>query len=146
MDRSTMLLRILLALAVSFGLATPTLIRAEHTLEPPPACTDLWAPFEICTIGKGQSEINNLKVSMCISGNIVDPTSLGHKVHRIPVCAGTFVTVSIFDISGDFPTITAGGSLTCTGQVCTVTPFVTEKFKVVSGDGKDTDRMTLLPK
>ncbi len=84
---------------------------------------------------------------MVIAGNIVDPSSLKETAHRIPVCAGTEVTVTVFDSSeGGTTTITAGGSLTCNGLICTVTPVVTEKFKVVSGDGKDTDRMTLLPK
>jgi hypothetical protein len=83
---------------------------------------------------------------MVIAGNIVDPSSLKETAHRIPVCSGTEVTVTVTDGSGNTPVITAGGSLTCKGQICTVTPVVTEKFKVVSSDGKDTDRMTLLPK
>ena len=83
---------------------------------------------------------------MVISGNLVDPSSLKETAHRIPVCSGTEVTVTVFDTSGDTPVITAGGSLTCKGQICTVTPVVTEKFKVVSTDGKDKDSITLLPK
>ena len=83
---------------------------------------------------------------MVISGNLVDPSSLKETAHRIPVCEGTEVTVTVSDRSGNTPVITAGGSLTCKGVICTVTPVVTEKFKVVSSDGKDTDRMTLLPK
>ena len=77
----------------------------------------------------------------------MDPSSLKDTAHRIPVCAGTLVTIAVSDSSvGGTTVITGSGSLKCSGLFCTVTPFVTEKFKVVSGDGKDTDRMTLLPK
>ena len=125
---------------------TPT---AEPTAKPTPtaepSCTDQWGLDKITTIGKGQSPTNNPKIAMTISGHIVDPNSLKSNAHRIPVCEGTLVTIAVSDSTGT-PTITAGGSLTCKGQLCTVTPVVTEKFKVVSSDGKDTDRMTLLPK
>ena len=87
---------------------------------------------------------------MSIVGHIVDPDNkLAPTAHRITVCAGTEVTVTVFDSSdseGGTTTITAGGSLRCEGLICMVTPVVAEKFTVVSSDGKDTDRMTLLPK
>jgi hypothetical protein len=82
---------------------------------------------------------------MCITGNIVDPGRLGPTAHRIPVCAGTDVNVVVADVTGT-PTVSAGGSLSCNSAGCTGVVNVTEKFKVVSFDGKDTDRMTLLPK
>jgi hypothetical protein len=81
---------------------------------------------------------------MVISGNIVDPGSLKDTAHRIPVCAGTLVTIAVSDSTGT-PTITPSDSMKCGVLVCTVTPVVTEKFIVRSFDGKDTDRMTLLP-
>jgi hypothetical protein len=38
------------------------------------------------------------------------------------------------------------GNISCAGAICTVAAVnVTEKYKSVSADGKDTDRMTLLP-
>ena len=120
------------------------LIRAEHTLEPPPLCTDLWQVTDIFTIGTGQTATNNPKVSHIIIGNIVDPDSLESTADRIPVCAGTFVTVVVTDVTGT-PTITAGGSLLCDSAGCTGVVNVTEKYKAVSFDGKDTDRMTLFP-
>ena len=82
---------------------------------------------------------------MCITGNIVDPSRLRITAHRIPVCQGQPVTVVVADTTGT-PTVTAGGSLSCNSAGCTGVVNVTEKFKVVSSDGKDTDRMTLLPK
>ena len=87
---------------------------------------------------------------MCIIGNIVDPNRLGATAHRIPVCQGEPITVVVTDQTGA-PTTTVGGSLSCqftstTTATCTGVVNVTEKFKVVSSDGKDTDRMTLLPK
>jgi hypothetical protein len=126
--------------------ATPTLT-PPHTPTPTaePTCTNIWGVTKICTIGKGQSPSNNPKVSMCITGNIVDPDRLGLTAHRIPVCQGEPVTVVVTDVTGT-PTATASGSLSCNSAGCTGVVNVTEKFKVVSFDGKDTDRMTLLPK
>jgi hypothetical protein len=99
----------------------------------------------IVTIGKGQSPTNNPKVSHAITGNIVDPDSLGNTAHRIPVCEGTEVNIAVTDETGT-PTNTADGSLSCNSAGCSGVVDVTEKYKSVSSDGKDTDRMTLLPK
>jgi hypothetical protein len=99
----------------------------------------------IYTIGKGQSPSNNPTLSHAITGNIVDPGSLGDTASRIPVCAGTQVNVVVTDQSGNNPAITAGGSLSCNPTGCSGVVDVTEKYKAVSTDGKDTDRMTLLP-
>jgi hypothetical protein len=131
--------------------ATPTLTpTSTPTLTPTPTataeptCSDLWLSSMICTIGKGQSPSNNPKVSMCITGNIVDPGSLGDTAHRIPVCAGTEASVVVTDLTGT-PAVSAGGSLSCNSAGCTGVVNVTEKFIVNSADGKDTDRRTLLP-
>ncbi len=105
----------------------------------------MWGVATINTIGKGQSPTNNPKLSHRITGNIVDPGSLGETAHRIPVCAGTEVTIVVTDSSGNSPVITADGSLSCDSMGCTGVVNVTEKYKAVSTDGKDTDRMTLLP-
>ena len=145
MNRFTKFFCNLMVLGVALGLTMPA-VAGPTTPTPEPTCADRWVGHKFTTVGKGQSSTNNPKIAMSITGNIVDPASLKPNAHRITVCAGTEVTVSIVDISGDSPTITAGGSLTCKGLLCTVTPVVTEKFKVVSSDGKDTDRMTLLPK
>jgi hypothetical protein len=82
---------------------------------------------------------------MCIRGYIVNPSRLGITAHLIPVCQGERVTVEVTDITGT-PTVTSGGSLSCNSTGCTGVVNVTEKFKVVSSDGKDTDIMVLLPK
>ena len=145
MNRFTKFLCNLMVLGVALGLTMPA-VAGPTTPTPEPTCADRWVGHKFTTVGKGQSSTNNPKIAMSITGNIVDPASLKPNAHRITVCAGTEVTVSIVDISGDSPTITAGGSLTCKGLLCTVTPVVAEKFTVVSSDGKDTDRMTLLPK
>ncbi len=104
----------------------------------------MWGVTSIITIGKGQSPTNNPKVSHQIVGNIVDPDSLGETAHRIPVCAGTEVNIAVTDETGT-PTNTADGSLSCNAAGCSGLVSVTEKYKSVSSDGKDTDRMTLLP-
>ncbi len=117
------------------------------TATPPtstPACADLWPVTAIVTIGKGQSPSNNPKVSHTITGNIIDPDSLGATAHRIPVCAGSFVDAVVTDTSGG-ATNTARGSLTCATVGCSGIVDVTEKYKSVSADGSDTDRMTFVP-
>ena len=98
------------------------------------------------TIGKGQSSSNNLKVLHAITGNIVDPTSLGPTANRIPLCAGTEVSIVVSDTTG-VPVTTAGGSLSGNGSTL-LSGFVnaTEKYRSVSADGTDVDRMTLLPR
>jgi hypothetical protein len=97
----------------------------------------------IVTIGKGQSPTNNLKLTHSIFGNIVDPGSLRETAHRIPVCAGSEVSVVVTDSTGT-PINTSGGSLSCDSAGCSGVVSATEKYKSVSSDGKDTDRMTFL--
>ena len=99
------------------------------------------------TLGKGQSPSNNPKVVSSITGNIVDPSSLKETAHRIPVCAGTRVDIEVTDTTG-VPTVTENSQgITCTGSSCVVMMIgATEKYIAVSSDGKDTDRITLLPK
>ena len=104
----------------------------------------MWGVTRIVTIGKGQSPTNNPKVSHAITGNIVDRDWLRETAHRIPVCAGTEVNIVVTDMTGT-PTNTTDGSLTCDSAGCSGVVNVTEKYKSVSSDGKDTDRMTLLP-
>jgi hypothetical protein len=78
-----------------------------------------------------------------IFGNIVDPGSLKDSAHRIPVCAGTEVTIVVTDTTGT-PINTSGGNLSCDSAGCSGVVNATEKYTSVSSDGKDTDRMTLL--
>ncbi|MBW1843441.1 MAG: hypothetical protein JRE38_11450 [Deltaproteobacteria bacterium] len=119
--------------------ATPT-----NPPTPVPTCADMWGVTRIVTVGKGQSPTNNPKVSHAITGNIVDPGSLKETAHRIPVCAGTEVNIAVSDETGT-PTNTSDGALSCDSAGCSGVVNVTEKYKSVSSDGKDTDRMTLLP-
>ena len=100
----------------------------------------------IMTLGKGQSPSNNAKVVNSITGNIVDPDSLGDTAHRIPVCSGTRVDVAVTETTGT-PALTANSSgISCTGCACVVeTISAREKYVARSSDGKDTDRMTLMP-
>jgi hypothetical protein len=98
------------------------------------------------TLGKGQSPSNNPKVVKFITGNVIDPDSLGDTAHRIPVCSGTRVDIRVTDTTGD-PSLTASSSgIHCSGDTCVaMTISETEKYVARSSDGKDTDRMTLLP-
>ena len=112
-----------------------------------PKGDDEWQVDLGLTNGKGQSATQNAKVASAITGHIVDPASLGLKSSRIPVCSGTQVDIVVTDTTGD-PTVTANsGGISCAGSTCTVmTIGATEKYIASSSDGKDTDRMTLLPK
>jgi hypothetical protein len=85
-----------------------------------------------------------------IIGNIIDPGAIcsgsgACTASRIPVCAGTEVTIAV---TGSTDNTNVGrGNIACGEAGCTVDAInVTEKYKSVSGDRKDTDRMTLLPR
>ncbi len=114
------------------------------------ACTDANPVATLVTIGKGQSPSNNPKVSHSIVGNIVDPAGrLNNKSSRIPVCSGSGVAIAISDLTGGL-SVTPGGTLSCSASggsgSCSGIISQTEKYIARSGDGKDTDRMTLLAK
>jgi hypothetical protein len=100
----------------------------------------------IFTLGKGQSPSNNRKILNMIRGNIVDPSSLGEKEGRIPVCEGTRVDVTVTDTTGT-PIVTANSDgISCSGNTCVIEMIRrTEKYIATSSDAKDKDRMTLLP-
>jgi hypothetical protein len=126
--------------------STPTPTATPTPTPTPIPCTGLWPVVGIMTLGKGQSPSNNQKVVNFITGNIIDPDSLGDTAHRIPVCSGTRVDVTVTDTTGT-PTLAANSSgISCTGSACVVmTIGAKEKYIARSRDGKDTDRMTLLP-
>jgi hypothetical protein len=133
--------------------ATPT-VTSEPTptatpTAPPASCSTTWPSSSITTIGKSNSPTNNSKVSHLITGNIIDPDAVcpdngACTAHRIPVCAGTAVTIAV---TGSTDNTNIGkGVISCDAAGCTVGAVnVTEKYKSVSADGKDADRMTLLP-
>ena len=101
----------------------------------------------IITIAKGQSGKQNPKVSHSIAAEILDAADYGPTAHRIKICTGTAVTATITDLTGT-PTNTtlSGVEVVCIPASCTVASLdATEKYKSVSSDGKDTDRVTLLP-
>jgi hypothetical protein len=84
-----------------------------------------------------------------IIGNIIDPEAICPEdgactAQSIPVCAGTEVNIAV---TGSTDNTNIGrGNIACGEAGCTVGAInVTEKYKSVSADGKDTDRMTLLP-
>jgi hypothetical protein len=74
----------------------------------------------------------------------VNPGSIGATAHRIPVCRGTNVDAVVTDTTGT-PANTSDGNLSCSASGCSGVVNAVEKYKSVSEDGKDTDRMTLLP-
>jgi len=128
---------------------TPTGTPTATPTAPPSACEAAWPVDSLVTIAKGQSAANNVKVSHLITGNIVDPASVcsgdgACTAHRIPVCAGTEVSIAV---TGSVDNTNIGkGSISCNAAGCSVGAIsVTEKYKSVSADGKDTDRVTLLP-
>ncbi len=146
--------------------ATPTAIptptpptRTPATATPPTAtpatsvpsdCATLWPVTTIDTIAKGQNPSTNRSMRHAITGHIVDPGSLGPKAHRIPVCAGSFVTVvSVF---GPGPaavrdTTLTQGTLDCTDVLGTCKGLVNVKqvIKMCSLRCQDRDTINLLP-
>jgi predicted outer membrane repeat protein len=128
------------ASATATATATPT-----TTPTPTAACELLWPVHTVTTFGKGQSPSNNAKVESFITGNIIDPASLRDTAHRIPVCFGTRVVITVTDTTGT-PALSANSSgITCAGSECTAeTIRATQKYIARASDGTDTDRMTLL--
>ena len=111
------------------------------------ACQLEWPVDTVTTIAKGQSPTNNPKVQNAITGHIVGgAAAFGPKAHRIRICEGTPVSINITDSTGT-PTNTAlSAGITCDSSGCAIPSLTaTEKYKAVSNDGKDTDRVTLLP-
>jgi len=137
------------ASAIAAGISHTLAIATESSA---PTCADFWPVDSITTIANGQSAANNVKVSHFIVGNIIDPNALcpnggACNAARVPVCAGTEVTIAVSDTTGGATNNNIGkGDIVCGAAGCTVSAVnVTEKYKSVSFDGKDTDRVTLLP-
>jgi hypothetical protein len=127
---------------------TPTATPTPSTI--PGSCVWLSPPTTIFTIAKGQSAENNAKVAHAISGNIIEPQLLKISATRIRVCEGTAVTISTFDTTGE-PSNTisgaVGGGFSCDSSGCTISSVEgTVKYISRSADGKDTDRITIVPK
>ncbi len=113
---------------------------------PPPECTDLWPVTTIHTIGKGQGPTDNPKVSHSITANVVDPNSLSYTADRIPVCAGTSVSIEVTDATGVPLNTASSGGISCKASGCEVTStHAKEQYQSRSGDGSDTDTIVLLP-
>jgi hypothetical protein len=126
---------------------TPTATPTSTPTPTPTACIDMNPVITIHTIGKGQNAANNNKVIHAITGNIVDPTSLGTTAHRIPICAGTPVSIAVSDSTGAPKNQAQTAGIVCNPAGCTVASLLAkDKYISRSRDGKDTDRMTLLPK
>ncbi len=131
--------------------STPTAPPTATPSAPPTECDAIWGVTSITTIGKSNSPTNTAKVSHLITGNIIDPDSLCPAngtctAQRIPVCTETEV---IIDITGSTDNTNIGkGNILCPegSSRCTVGSMIfTEKYLSVSPDGKDSDRITLLP-
>ena len=116
-----------------------------------PTCP--WPLTTIETAGKGQSSRNNPTVSHAITARIVGGVeAYGPRAHRIEVCDGTRVQVRIEDESstGTGPTVTElTPGIECTsgdGAGCEVEALTAvQKYKAVSEDGRDKDRIVLIP-
>lgn len=132
---------------------TPTNIPTpvEPTITPPSACQVQWPSVTVNTTAKGQNATNNAKVEHAITGHIVEPGTLGPTASRIRVCDGTAVSINVTDSTGT-PTLNSlTPNIACTFVAgttpdCTVASLtVTAKYQALSNDGKDNDRVTLLP-
>ena len=105
-------------------------------------CIWNWPSITVNTLAKGQSVTNNRKVSHEITGNAVGgDAAYGPTAHRIKLCWGTAISINI---TGAGTTVTGD----CDTTNCTIVAvdfMATRKYQVVSADGKDTDRITLIP-
>jgi len=117
------------------------------TVMPLTQCAIDWPVSEVYTLAKGQSPQNNQQMSHVIQGHIIDPDSVKDTDHRIEVCAGTMVTSRVLDFTNSGgATITARGSLTCGQYKCSGIVTSTEKYESISGDGRDKDSITFIPR
>ena len=147
MDRSTLLLRILLALAVSFGLTTLVLAGPTPTPAIPPTQCSLDNPTAtIVTDGRQHNNqtINKL-ITHEITGHILALNTYNQRSHTIRVCVGTKVTTVVNDLMGT-PTNTASGSLNCNVIGCTGVINVKESYTSSSTGSIDTDVITFIPR
>ena len=116
-----------------------------------PACP--WPIDGVMTIAKGQKASNNEKVFHHVLGRIIGGAeAYGPKASRITICEGTRVTIDISET--EFPGIGPIVTPLSSGIVCSADPgggceidtlTSKEKYKAVSADGTDTDRVTLIP-
>jgi hypothetical protein len=82
-----------------------------------------------------------------ITGHIIHPRSVGINAAQVLVCAGSSVTVVVFDATGTPTTTIKEGPLVTNGS-SSVTGVITAigKYESVSSDGRDTDKMSIAPK
>ncbi len=123
-------------------------------------CAQDWPEISITTIAKGQSSEKNATVSHTVTGHIVGGVdAYGEKASRIKLCEGLAVNIDIFDSSsgevgpavdpltpGIGCSLGPGSGEPDANATCTVSALTTtEKYKVESEGGKDTDRVALIP-
>ena len=109
-------------------------------------CEDEWPLVAIFTVGKGQSKLDNSKVSARVLGNVVDSTQLESTATKIPLCHGTSVDLQVLDITGEPLIRPETRGIRCDGIRCHVDSLISkQKLTIRSADGKDTDRLTLEP-
>jgi hypothetical protein len=134
--------------------ATPTATATSTPTPSPtagPTCVQLNPVVTINTTAKSNSPVNNTKVIHAITGNIVDAATVKSNAQRIPVCAGTVVNMIVTDVTNP-PTNRAQNTANSAGIECfnfgcqIFNIQETQKYISRSSDGKDTDRMTILPK
>jgi hypothetical protein len=118
----------------------------------PPTCEELWPEITVETIAKGQSPSQNPKLSHAVTGHVIGGAeALKDTAHRIKFCEGSSVTSMISDSTGGgTQLISASSGMNCESFggmfSCSVDSLMeTEKYKVRSEDGKDTDSITMIP-
>jgi hypothetical protein len=115
-------------------------------------CTLVNPLTAVTTIGKGQGQNQNQKVSHEIRGHVIRPDSVGPRDNRVRVCVGSSVRILVTDTTGgpviDLP---ANSALSCMsgpgpGQATCMGPVSNrQRYRARSQDGGDIDRMTVLP-
>ena len=122
-------------------------VRVDYLGPTPAPCAEQWPVTTITTIGKGQGPSINSKVSHDITGHIVEGASAyGPTAHSIEICEGTAVTAAVIDTTGTPTNTVLQGPMACDPSGCTVSALTERaKYGSVSSDGKDTDRITLIP-
>jgi hypothetical protein len=103
----------------------------------------------VCTDGGQQSRKVNSKVAHCITGHIIRPRDELANAPQFLVCAGSDFTVRVFDTTPGTPstTIKEGSIVTNGSTMVSGTNLLSiGKYNSVSEDGKDVDKMSIVPK
>ena len=104
----------------------------------------MWTGRKVDVLGQGDSGKHNFKVRHAIFGNVVGSPKIGE--HKIEVCEGTNVSISITDDTGTPFVTTSTTGISCVPTGCTINNIQeTQRYRALSQDTKDKDNMFIIP-